>query len=172
VRFKFEYPLSFVWLRIRLAWAAFGVGVVVALGTSAFVSSVGSAVWRTAACVRISGKVARYCGSATGRLSVFPGVVFRNGFCARKSVGGVELLQVRIGMRSLDGSCTNGGLALFSLGISGRSSRPTGGSVVAYYRSGRWVGGGVSFRGDARGGTFAAQGVAGSRGRAIGSYRC
>jgi len=154
------------------ARAAVAVGLTAMAASPAAVSRAESARAGARPCVRTSGDVARYCGPATARLSVFPGVVFRNGFCARKSVGGVELLQVRIGMRSLDGSRTNGGLALFSLGISGNPSRPAGGSVVAYYRSGRWVGGGVSFRRDARGGTFVAQGVAGSSPRAIGSYHC
>jgi hypothetical protein len=156
----------------QFARAAVAVGLIAMAASLAAISRAESAGAGAGPCVHTSGDVARYCGPATARLSVFPGVVFRNGFCARKRVGGVELLQVRVGMRSLDGSRTNSGLALFSLGISGSPSRPTGGSVVAYYRSGRWVGGGVSFRGEARGGTFVARGVAGSSPRASGSYRC
>ena len=126
----------------------------------------------TTACVRIEGNVAHYCGPATARLSVFPAAFFRHGSCARKRASGVRLLQVRIGARSLDGSGTNGGLPYFSLGIAGSHSKPKSGNVIAYYRSRRWVGRVGSFGGGEDGGTFVAQGIAGSRGRATGRFRC
>ena len=126
----------------------------------------------TTACVRISRDVAHYCGPATARLSVFPAAFFRHGSCTWKRVDGVRLLQVRIGARSLDGSSTNGGLPYFSLGIADSPSRPKSGNVIAYYRSRRWVGRVGSFKGDEKGGTFVARGIAGSRGRATTNFRC
>ena len=67
---------------------------------------------------------------------------------------------------------TNGGKAYFGLTISGPLSHPTGGGVIAYSKSKRWGGRGVSFKGNAHGGTFVAQGINGSRGTATGSFRC
>lgn len=131
-----------------------------------------AAAGATTACVHISTNVARYCGPATARLSVFPRAFFRDGACTRKRLGGVRLLQVRIGAKSLDGSRTNGGLPYFSLGIVGSQSQPKRGNVIAYYRSRRWVGRVGSFNGDEDGGTFVAQGIAGSRGRATARFRC
>ena len=131
-----------------------------------------SAVGTTTACVHISRNVAHYCGPATARLSVFPDAFFRRGSCTRKRIAGVRLLQVRIGARSLDGSSTNGGLPYFSLGLAGAGSRPKSGNVVAYYRSRRWVGRVGSFKSDEDGGTFVAQGIAGSRGGARARFRC
>jgi hypothetical protein len=145
-----------------------GLGLVATAATLALVAGNHSTALVGTPCLRIGGDVAHYCGPATARLSVFPGVVFRSGSCARKTVDGVQLLQVRIGSRSLDGSRTNDGLALFSLGTSGSRA----GSVVAYSKSKRWFGRLVSFKGEAHGGTFRAQGVAGSRGRAAGTFRC
>ena len=145
-----------------------GLGLVATVGTLVVAAGTPSGLVVGAPCIRIGGNVAQYCGPATARLSVFPGVVFRRGSCRRKKVKGVQLLQVRIGSRSLDGSRTNNGLTLFSLGMSGSRA----GSVVAYYNSKRWFGRVVSFRRVRLGGTFVAQGVAGSRGRAIGRFRC
>ena len=145
---------------VRLVLTAAVATLAVAGGTSS--AAVGTP------CFQIDGKVAHYCGPARASLSVFPGVAFRSGSCARKIVNGVHLLQIRIGAKSLDGSRTNDGLTLFSLGMS--DSRA--GSLVTYYRSKRWFGRVVSFKGEGRGGTFVTQGVSGSRGHATGSFRC
>jgi hypothetical protein len=123
-------------------------------------------------CARVRASVARYCGTASARLSVFPDVLFRGGSCARKRITGIDLLQVRIGAKALDGSRTNGGLPYFSLGIAESRSMPASGNVIAYDRSQRWFGRVASLRGDAGGGTFVAQGIAGSRGRAGGRFSC
>ncbi|MBA3736933.1 MAG: hypothetical protein H0W90_17365 [Actinobacteria bacterium] len=144
------------------------LGVAATAATLAVASGTHSVLAGGTPCIRMTGNVAHYCGPASARLSVFSGVVFRHGSCTRKKVDGVQLLQVRIGSRSLDGSRTNAGLTLFSLGMSGSRS----GGVVAYYRSKRWLGRGVSFKGGLHGGTFVAQGVARSGGRATGSFRC
>ena len=143
------------------------LGLLAALATLAVAGGTSSAVV-DAPCLQTGGKVAHYCGPASASLSVFPGVAFRSGSCARKVVNGVHLLQVRIGAKALDGSRTNDGLRLFSLGMS--DSRA--GSLVTYYRSKRWFGRVVSFRSEARGETFVTQGVSGSRGYATGSFRC
>lgn len=90
----------------------------------------------------------------------------------RKQVGRVELLQVRIGARSLDGSWTNEGLPLFSLGVAHPPAQPLGGSVIAYYRGTRWSGRAAALTRDAQGGTFVAEGVGRSHGRASGRFHC
>jgi hypothetical protein len=172
MRCQIDSRLRFSRACIPRACAAVAVAVAAIVGSLAFVRGTHSALVGASPCVRIGGSVARYCGPATARLSVFPGFVFRNGSCVRKKLDGVRLLQLRIGARSLDGSRTNDGLPLFSLGMTGSPSRPRAGSVVAYYRGKRWFGRGVSFKGDALGGTFVAQGVAGNRGPATGSFRC
>ncbi len=152
----------------RSPWPSVVIGLIATLGSPALAAGTHSAPVVGTPCLPISRDVAHYCGPATARLSVFPGVVFRSGSCTRKKVNDVQLLQIRIGSRSLDGSRTNDGLPLFSLGLSGSRD----GSVVAYYKSKRWFGRAVSFKGDAHGGTFVTQGVAGSRGRAAGRFRC
>lgn len=154
------------------ARAAVAVMIAAAIGMLQPRSTSRAAVRTTTACVHLSGNVAHYCGRATARLSVFPAAVFRHGSCTRRRVDGVRLLQVRIGARLLDGSSTNGGLPYFSLGIAGSHSQPRLGNVIAYHRSRRWVGSVGSFRGEDTGGTFVAQGIAGSRGRATASFRC
>jgi hypothetical protein len=126
----------------------------------------------SARCVRADAHVAHYCGRASARLSVFPGALFEGGFCARKRVTGVALLQVRIGAMLLDGSSTNGGLTYFSLGIADSRSKPTSGNVIAFFRSRRWFGRVVSMQGGAVGGTFVAQGIMGGHGSAHGRFRC
>ena len=160
-------PLSF-----PLGRTAVAVATAVASGMLPPQSTSLSAVGTATACVHISRNVAHYCGPATARLSVFPTAFFRHGSCTRKMVDGVRLLQVRIGARSLDGSSTNGGLPYFSLGLAGARSQPKSGNVVAYYGSPRWVGRVNSFKGDEDGGTFVAQGIAGSRGDARARFRC
>ena len=168
----FEHPSSFARPWMPGARAAVAVGITATIGTLPCPASPDSAVESATSCVRISRNVARYCGPASARLSAFRTALFRGGFCARKRVDGIRLLQVRIGARSLDGSRTNDGLPYFSLGITGSPSGPKSGNVIAYYRSQRWFGRVVSLKGAGDGGTFAAQGVGGSRGRATASFRC
>jgi len=119
----------------------------------------------------IANGIVRYCGPATARLSVFPGVTFKGGTCKRQTVNGVSLLSLGLGSRSQNAR-TNSGLTYFGLTISGPPSRPTGGGVIAYYRSKRWGGRGVSFKGNATSGTFVVKGINGSRGTARGSFHC
>jgi hypothetical protein len=152
--------------------AAVALAIVVTVETMTAAAGSRSAVGDAARCVHIDGNVARYCGPATGRLSVFPGAAFKGGSCTRTRVEDVHLLQVRIGARSLDGSSTNDGLPYLSVGITASRSQPRSESVIAYDRSKRWFGRGISFRGQADRGTIVAQGVAGSRGRAIANFRC
>ena len=150
---------------MRIAIAAILLGAAtMAAGPS------GPAAGKTRPCMRAAGHVARYCGPATARL--FPGVLFRNGSCAQRQTGGVPLLQVRIGTKSLVSSRTNAGLTLFTLQLTGPLSYPASGIVLAYFKSSYWQGRSASFRGNARAGTFRAEGVFPSRGRATGSFRC
>jgi hypothetical protein len=172
VRFGFEHQSSCPGNRTRLARAAVALGIAAPMATLAPPSGSHSAAGTPTRCVRISAKVARYCGPASARLSVFPDARFRSGFCARERVAGVALLQVRIGARSLDGSSTNDRLPYFSLGAADSRSRPTSGNVVAFYQSRRWVGRVVSMKTETDGGRFVAQGLAGNQGRATGRFRC
>lgn len=167
----FRHRSSFTRSRMPLA-AAMTIGIVATIGMPFSRSSSDAAVETAIGCVRVSGNVVRYCGPSSARLSVFAGAVFSHGFCARKRLDGIDLLQVRIGAKSLDGSRTNDGLPYFSLGIAGARSRPKSGNVIAYYRSKRWIGRIVSFKGDPRGGTLVTRGVAGSRGRATARFCC
>jgi hypothetical protein len=155
-----------------LARGSVAAGIAAAVAAFALASGNPPAIVRVSTCVHVSGETAHYCGPATARISVFRHAVFRHGACTRKRVGDVTLLQVRIGARSLDGNSTNAGLTFFSLGMTGSPSQPERGNVVAYYRSKRWLGRGVTAKRDARGGTFLARGIAGSRGRATASFRC
>ena len=123
-------------------------------------------------CVPAHGVITRYCGAATARLSVFPGVLFSNGSCTRSRSGGVQLFTIRIGAKSRLPGVTNDGLMLFTLQLTGPPTHPTSGLVLAYSKRGYWQGRIVSFRGGARAGTFLAQAVFPSRGQATGSYRC
>jgi hypothetical protein len=170
--FGFEHRLSDPRPRIWLARAAVAVGIAATMATLAPLSSSQSAVGGTTRCIRTSGNVAHYCGRARARLSVFPNALFKGGFCAHKKVAGIDLLQVRIGAKSLDASRTNGGLPYFSLGIADPRSRPRSGNVIAYYRSKRWVGRVVSWKGGAAGGMFGAQSIVGGHGEAGGRFRC
>jgi hypothetical protein len=146
------------------------VAAVVALTAGATVAGAGG-VARLACKPRIVNRVVRYCGPATARLSVFSGVTFKNGSCKRQGVGALARLTVVLGARSQN-AATNSGLPYFGLTVSGPLSRPTGGGVIAYWKSKRWGGRGVSFRGNASGGTFVARGINGSSGIARGSFRC
>jgi hypothetical protein len=111
------------------------------------------------------------CGPASARLSVFPGVIFRNGKCKREVVAGEPTLTVELG-QLVPGSKTNGGRSYLKVGISGPLTRPTSGVVIAFYKSKAWKGIGRSFKGSARGGSFVARGAPPSRGLARGSFRC
>jgi hypothetical protein len=115
--------------------------------------------------------VVHYCGPATARLSVFPGVTFKNGTCRRQTLNSGPLLSLGLGARSQN-AATNSGLTYLGLTVSGPLSRPTGGGVIAYYKSKRWGGRGVSFKATSRGGTFVVKGINGSRGTASGSFHC
>ena len=115
--------------------------------------------------------VVHYCGPATARLSVFPGVTFKNGTCKRQTLNSGPLLSLGLGARSQN-AATNSGLTYLGLTVSGPLSKPTGGGVIAYYKSKRWGGRGVSFRASASGGTFVVKGINGSRGTASGSFHC
>jgi hypothetical protein len=158
--------------RLPPALAGIALAIVAIVEVLTAIEGSQSAVDLATRCVRTSANVKRYCGPATARLSVFPAVIFKGGMCTRKRVDGVHLFQVRIGARALDGSDTHDGLSYLSLGIAGSRSQPKSGNVIAYYRSKRWVGRGVSFKGGADLGTIVAQGVARSWGRARASYRC
>jgi hypothetical protein len=158
--------------RMRLARAAIAFGIAATVAILAPPSRSHSTTRTASPCIRIGVKVARYCGRASARLSVFPEARFKGGFCARKMVGGVALLQVRIGIKALDGSPANDGLPYFSLGSAGSRSHPESGNVIAFFRSRGWLGRLVSLRGDVGVRMFVAQGVAGSHGCASGRFRC
>jgi hypothetical protein len=141
-------------------------------GAAVSVAAAGPAAVTRALCKpAIVNKVVRYCGPATARLSVFSGVTFRNGTCKRQTVNGVPLLSLGLGSRSQNAR-TNSGLTYLGLTISGPPSRPTGGGVIAYYKSKRWGGRGVSFKGSATAGTFVIKGINGSSGTASGRFHC
>jgi hypothetical protein len=123
-------------------------------------------------CMHVHAGITRYCGPATARLSVFPGILFSGGSCMNRISGGVHLLTIRIGAKSLVPGLTNDGLILFTLQLTGPLAHPTSGLVLAYSRWKYWQGRSVSFRGDARVGTFLAEAVFPSRGQASGSFRC
>ena len=115
--------------------------------------------------------VVHYCGPATARLSIFRGVTFKNGTCKRQTLKSGPLLSLGVGARSRN-AATNSGLTYLGLTVSGPLSKPTGGGVIAYYKSKRWGGKGVSFRASASGGTFVVKGINGSSGTASGSFHC
>lgn len=147
-------------------------GLALLVGSAVSVAAAGPAAVTRALCKpTIMNQVVRYCGPATARLSVFSGVTFRNGTCKRQTVNGVSLLSLGLGSRSQNAR-TNSGLTYLGLTISGPASRPTGGGVIAYYKSKRWGGRGVSFKGSATSGTFVIKGINGSSGTASGSFHC
>lgn len=115
--------------------------------------------------------VVHYCGPATARLTIFPGVTFKNGTCLRQTLKSGPLLSMGAGARSRN-AATNSGLAYFGLTVSGPLSKPTGGGVIVYYKSKRWGGRGVSFKATSSGGTFVVKGINGSSGTASGSFHC
>jgi hypothetical protein len=153
--------------------AALTIAVLALLvGAAVSVAAAGPAAVKRALCKRtiVSG-VVHNCGPASARLSVFSGVTFKNGTCKRQTVNGVPLLSLGLGSLSQNAR-TNSGLTYFGLTRSGPPSRPTGGGVIAYYKSKRWGGRGLSFKGTATSGTFVVKGINGSRGTASGSFHC
>ena len=150
------------------------MGAAVAAGAIAAGSASGAGVAARTSCDaggRLVGRTVVYCGPARASLGVFPGAVFRNGSCRSTTVAGVRQFTLKLGARTPNAG-TNDGRPYFGLTISGSFSHPTGGGVIAYWKGKRWGGVGVSFRGNARGGSFAASGINGSHGHATGSYRC
>jgi hypothetical protein len=148
------------------------------LGTAALISV--GAVWpvtgaRATGAVcnpngALQGTVVRFCGPATARLSVFPGLIFKGGTCSTKRDGSVTF-KLAIGTRTQDAR-HNKGLPYFGLTVTGPLSNPTGGGVIAYSNGKRWGGAGTSFRGNARAGSFRLRGINGSSGTASGSFEC
>lgn len=102
-----------------------------------------------------------YCGDATATLSVFPGVVFQHGTCQVKTTGGRTALSLVLGVGT-----TN------RLNVTGTLQHPVAGGVSAFSAGKRWAGIGVSFNGNAGGGTFVVRGIHGSPGVARGGFRC
>ena len=147
------------------------VAVALLAGALSLAAAGPAAVTRMLCKPSIANRVVRYCGPATARLSVFPGVTFKNGTCRHQTLSGVPLLSLGLGSRSQNAR-TNNGLTYLGLTVSGPASRPTGGGVIAYYKSKRWGGRGVSFTGSATHGTFVIKGINGSRGTAKGSFSC
>jgi hypothetical protein len=125
----------------------------------------------TSCTATFAGGAMRLCGPATARLSVFHGVTFRNGTCKRETVAGEPTLTLELG-QLVPGSKTNGGRSYLKITISGPLARPTSGDVIGFYKSKRWSGVGLSFKAQARGGSFVVRGVPPSKGKATGSFRC
>ena len=120
----------------------------------------------------IVGNLNKYCGPAYAQVSVFPGVTFKNGTCHHVMLKSGPLLSLGLGVQDRKNFATNSGHPLFGLTISGPPSHPTGGGVFVFWKSKRWTGRGVSFKGNANGGTFVLTGVKGSHGTATGSFHC
>ena len=111
----------------------------------------------------------RFCGPATAKLSVFPGVTFKGGTCSTKHSGAV-VFTLKIGTRTTDRK--NSGLPFFAVIITGSLAHPSGGGITAYSKGKLWYGAGTSFKGTASSGSFTAVGAGGSKGTATGSYHC
>ena len=120
---------------------------------------------------KLIGHTVVYCGPASASLSVFAGAVFKNGSCRTTTVNGVPQFTVKLGART-QSARTNDGKPYFGLIVTGPLSSPMGGGVIAYWKGKRWGGVGVSFKGNARAGSFDASGINGSHGHTSGSYRC
>jgi hypothetical protein len=118
----------------------------------------------------LQGTVVHFCGPATARLSVFPGVTFKGGTCSTKRDGSVTF-KLAIGTRTQDAR-RNKGLPYFGMTLTGPLSNPTGGGVIAYSHGKRWGGAGTSFQGNAKAGSFRLRGINGSSGTASGSFKC
>ena len=157
-------------MRITIGRAVAALAAAALIGTAA--AGAGSTSSSAATCQpTFKGGVEHLCGPATARLSVFPGVRFKNGSCKRERVAGERQMTIEIGALK-PGSKRNGGLNYFKAIISGPLSHPTSGSIIAYHSGRRWSGTGKSFHGDAHSGTFKAEPVPPSHGEAGGGYRC
>src|SRR5215207_10888845 len=88
---------------------------------------------------QLVGRTVVFCGPATARLSIFPGVVFEDGSCVTRKVNGVSHFTVSLGARTQNAR-TNGGRPCFGLTVTGPLSRPTGGGVIAFWKGKRWGG--------------------------------
>jgi hypothetical protein len=159
-----------------LGFVAIAVAVVVPV---LWVAATSHAFAASTACrPQVTAVAIRYCGRATARLSLFPGVVFRNGTCSLHSGGLSPTLSLKLGTRSLknpfQAGGNNSGLAYFDLSVVGPLNNPTGGGVIVFFKGKHFYGSGVSFEGNTRTGRFVVQGIRarGSQGRATGSYRC
>jgi hypothetical protein len=141
-----------------------------ALGASSVGARVGHRL-EVSCTTKFVGGAMRLCGPASARLSVFPGITFRNGTCKREVVAGERTLTLELG-QLVPGSKTNGGRPYLKVGISGPLSRPTSGYVTAFHKSKRWGGTGKSFKRSARGGSFVARGTPPSHGTATGTFSC
>jgi hypothetical protein len=150
--------------------AAIAVVLALAIGASS-AGARGAQPSRADCTAKFFGGAMHLCGLATARLSVFPGVTFRNGTCKRETVAGESTLTLELG-QLVPGSRTNGGRPYLKVGISGPLSHPTSGYLIAFYKSKRWSGLGQSFKGTARGGSFVVRATPPSRGTATGSFRC
>ena len=113
----------------------------------------------------------RFCGPASARVSIFPGVTFRGGTCKQEVVAGEPTLTLELG-QLVPGSKTNGGRQYLKMGISGPLTQPTGGYLIAFYRGRRWSGVGESLKATRRAGSFVARATPPSHGTAKGSFRC
>jgi hypothetical protein len=121
---------------------------------------------------KLVGSLTKYCGPASAQVSVFPGVTFKNGTCHKVALNGGPALSLGLGVQDRTNVNTNNGQPFFALTISGAPSHPTGGGVLVYWKSKHWSGRGVSFKGNANGGSFVLAGIKGSRGTATGSFHC
>lgn len=145
---------------------------------AALVIGAPSAAGSTACTPAVSSAAIRYCGPAKASLSIFKGVTFRKGTCSVRTVNGLATLSLKLGTRSLKNPFqtggTNDGLPYYDLSVSGPLSSPVGGGVVVFWKGRHWYGRGVSFKGNAHGGSFVATGIPerGSHGTATGSFSC
>jgi hypothetical protein len=162
-----------------LTQAAALVPIAVAVVVSVLWGATSHAFAASKACTpQVTAVAIRYCGRATARLSLFPGVVFRNGTCNLHSGGLSPTLSLKLGTRSLKNPFqlggNNSGLAYFELSVVGPLNNPTGGGVIVFFKGKHFYGSGVSFEGNTHTGRFVIQGIRarGSHGRATGSYRC
>lgn len=152
------------------------VGIVVATAAVASIITFGATATKAPAavsfCTPKSGTGAtRMCGPATVKLSLYPGLVFRNGSCLITTRGGLNL-TIELGALSYVKPASNGGLTYLQLMVSGPLSSPTGGHLIVWVKGKRWSGLGTTFNGNARRGTFAVRALPPSRGVATGSYSC
>ena len=103
---------------------------------------------------------------------MFPGATFKNGTCVHLKLKTGPLLSLGLGVQDRKHTSTNSGRPFFVLTLSGPPTHPTGGGIIAFWKSKRWIGRGTSFKGTANGGTFVVTGIKGSHGTATGSFHC